>query len=60
MLAETTVGTVFIGTKAVLRLGVARHASALVLCFFLGGGMMGKSLVFLDKCVVTNSIVMTK
>ena len=27
MLAETTVGTVFIGTKAVLRLGVARHAS---------------------------------
>ena len=37
MLAETTVGTVFIGTKAVLRLGVARHASAWVLFFFWVG-----------------------
>lgn len=46
MLAETTVGTVFIGTKAVLRLGVARHASALVLCFFLGGGDDGKVVSF--------------
>ena len=46
MLAERTVGTAFIGTKAVLRLGVARHASALVLGCFFWGGMMGKSLVF--------------
>lgn len=49
MLAERTVGTVFIGTKAVLRLGVARHASALVL-FFFWGGMMGKCLVFRQMC----------
>lgn len=49
MLAETTVGTVFIGTKAVLRLGVARHASAWGWAV-LFVGMMGKWLVFRQIC----------
>lgn len=46
MLAETTVGTVFIGTKAVLRLGVARHASAWAGLFFFWGGDDGKVVGF--------------